>query len=97
MADVATPVITFVVNLSNTAGIGQLSPNAFQSDKSLVGSYDTNQANTRVTYFPGFLAGENRELKHGDTFQLAGTKATYYRKEIAKGNFSFLSVQSIDA
>lgn len=97
MADPATPVITFVVDLTTLNLQGHLSPNSYQSDKTLGHQNDATQATNRVTYFPGLLVGENRELKHGQTFQLAGMKADYYRQEIAKGNFPFLKIQSIDA
>ncbi len=54
MADPACPLITFLVNLASAPG---LSPNAYQSDKDLGRTYDTNQKGTRVTYFPGLLVG----------------------------------------
>lgn len=98
MADPATPVITFLVNLDipheKEAGV----PSSYQLFGADRGRLENAQfANTRVTFLPGYLGAENRELKHGDTFQLAGMKADYYRKEIAKGNLPFLSIQSIDA
>lgn len=93
----ATPVITFLVSLPTLPGPGNggLSPNAYQSNPVTGRTNDVTQAGTRVTFFPGLLRAENRELHDGDTFMLSGLKANYYRKEIAKGNFPFLSIQSI--
>jgi hypothetical protein len=88
------PVITFQVDLSALNQYSHLTPGQYQDSPDRGRTYTENQATTRVTWFPGLLVGENRELKHGDTFILYGAKAQYYRAEIAKGNFPELKIVS---
>lgn len=89
------PVITFQINLNTLNQYSQLTPDQYQSSPDLGRTYTANQANTRVTWFPGLLAGENIEMVHGKQFTLYGAKAQYYRAEIAKGNFPELSIVSV--
>lgn len=88
------PVITFQVDLSTLNQYTHLTPGQYQNSPDLGRTDTANTANTRVTYIPGLLVGENRELVHGQQFTLYGAKAHYYRQEIAKGNFPMLTIVS---
>ncbi len=88
------PVITFQVDLSTVDQYSYLTPDQYQSSADLGRINTSNQANTRVTFIPGLMVGENRELTHGQQFTLKGAKAQYYRAEIAKGNLPMLTIIS---
>jgi len=90
------PAITFQVSLDmfTTEVIGPLtsprtyaniSPDSFQTNSDTAVSEQNNRKYTRSTFFPGNLAGENRVLKHGDTFTEYGQKAIYIRDRYAVG------------
>ncbi len=88
------PVITFQVDLSTVDQYSWLTPDQYQNSADLGREYTANQANTRSTFLPGLMVGENRDLTHGQQFTLYGAKAQYYRAEIAKGNFPILTIIS---
>lgn len=88
------PIIVFHVNLNTGGGIGALQPTQFQSSPDLGRLNEANLASTRSTFIPGLQAGTNRELRDGQNFTLYGSKAQYYRDQIAKGNFPMLSIVS---
>ncbi len=90
MSDVVHPSFTFTVNLellneeqigpnTNAISTGILHPSRHQDDQDNALVEKSNFKNTRSTWIPGKLAGENRVLKHGDTFTLTGQKALYIR------------------
>lgn len=88
------PVVVFRVDLSTIDQYSNLVPDQYQSSPDRGRTETAAQANTRVTYIPGLLAAENRELRHGDQFTLYGAKAHYYRVEVRKGNFPMLKIVS---
>lgn len=75
--------ITFQVNLSTVNE--QASKTPYNSTEG------PNFKYTRSTWFPDFLRN-NRALKHGDTFDVAGIKAIYLRDNYTTGTFKFLDV-----
>ena len=90
MNDVVHPSFTFTVNLSllpeeqigpNTNAVSprMLHPTRHQDDQDNAVFEESNFKNTRSTWVPGLLAGENRAVKHGEVFTVTGSKGIYLR------------------
>lgn len=88
--------ITFRVNLEllrdeavgsklNQRDVGMLHPDQHQTSPDNGRAETSNRKNTRSTWIPGQLVGENRPLKHGDTFTAYGERAIYIRDQYAVG------------
>jgi hypothetical protein len=96
MSDPAWPSFTFRVNLgitnselvgpkTNSTDTGIFHPDASQSSPDQGRTEKSNRSSTRSTWLPGLLVGENRALKHGDTFTVTGLKSLYIRDLYAVG------------
>ena len=96
MNDVAHPTFTFTVNLellkneqmgpnTNVLTTGVLHPTRHQDDQDNARFEQSNFKNTRSTWIPGKLVGENRQLKHGDVFTQSGQKGLYTRNTYGIG------------
>lgn len=71
--------------LDGNRSVNMLHPDRHQSDQDNAVSEQANRKNTRSTWIPGQLVGENRALTHGDTFTAYGEKAVYIRDMYASG------------
>lgn len=80
----AKPVITFRVNLDLSIKSG--GPYRTSLDGNETSTEASAIANTRSTFIPGLLGGENLQLKHGDTFTMKGAKAHYLKQQYVTGD-----------
>lgn len=72
--------------LDGNRSVNMLHPDRHQSDQdNALFTEGPNRKYTRSTWVPGQLVGENRALKHGDTFTAYGEKAIYIRNMYASG------------
>jgi len=89
------PVIVFQVNLETLDRQGHLTPSRTETTGNETVAEANNMKNTRSTWTPGFLTGENLNLRHGDQFTLKGQKATYVKNLYVTGDVdSLLSIIS---
>jgi hypothetical protein len=71
--------------LQGNRSVNVLHPDMHQTSPDNGRIEKSNRASTRSTWLPCKLAGENRELKHGDTFTAYGEKAIYLRNMYVSG------------
>jgi hypothetical protein len=85
------PVITFRVNLETVDGLNTSLPNRMSVSGNEATSEAANVAGTRTIYLPGLIGnvegiGPSGFLKHGDTFTVKGSKATYLKNTYVLGS-----------
>ena len=84
------PTLTFTVNLtlSTQEAIGPITnshdeavlhPDQYQIDPDVGRLATAQRVNDLVTWLPGLFAGNNINLKHGDSFTTYGSQAIYLR------------------
>jgi len=71
--------------LHGNRSVNMLHPDRHQGSQDNARVEQSNRKTTRDAWLPGQLVGENRLLKHGDTFTVYGEKAIYIRDMYASG------------